>query len=220
MVRSFALPLTALLFLGCANQKPAVQNGAQAATGAPAHSQLAPAEREAALNDLEQTRQAFLASVKGLSDAQYHWKPAPDRWSVAEVAEHITVAESGIFGMLHDKVMTTPTPPELLAQVQHDDARLRRLVTDRTEKRQAPEMLKPSGRFPNLDAVTTAFNQSRDKTEDYVKNTSDDLRGHASPHPLLKALDGYQWLLLLSAHCARHTAQIEEVKADPKFPRG
>ena len=32
-------------------------------------------------------------------------------------------------------------------------------------------------------------------------------------------LDGYQWLLLLSTHSERHTAQIEEVKADPNFPK-
>ena len=31
-------------------------------------------------------------------------------------------------------------------------------------------------------------------------------------------MDGYQWLLLLSAHSGRHTEQIEEVKADPNFP--
>jgi hypothetical protein len=31
-------------------------------------------------------------------------------------------------------------------------------------------------------------------------------------------MDAYQWLLLLAAHTERHTAQIEEIKADPKFP--
>jgi hypothetical protein len=31
--------------------------------------------------------------------------------------------------------------------------------------------------------------------------------------------DGYQWLVLISAHSARHTLHIEEVKADPNFPK-
>ena len=43
--------------------------------------------------------------------------------------------------------------------------------------------------------------------------------GHSVPHPALKTIDAYQWLLLLAAHSARHTAQIEEVKADPNFPK-
>ena len=93
------------------------------------------------------------------------------------------------------------------------------MVTDRSHKVQAPEVLKPTGRFPTLESVQTAFGQNRDKIVTYVQSTQDDLRGHAASHPLFKALDGYQWLLLLSAHGARHTAQIAEVKADPKFPR-
>jgi hypothetical protein len=46
-----------------------------------------------------------------------------------------------------------------------------------------------------------------------VKTTDDSLRQHAAAHPALKMLDGYQWLLLLSAHTERHTLQIEEAKA-------
>ena len=45
-----------------------------------------------------------------------------------------------------------------------------------------------------------------------------DLRGHAAPHPAFRMLDGYQWILLLSGHAARHTAQIEEVKRAPGYP--
>lgn len=222
MVRTFSFPLTALLLVACAGHNGAAPTGT-AATSASAPAQpgvpLTQQEREKLTQNLEATRQAFLSSVKGLSDAQFRFKPAPDRWSIAEVAEHIVVAEERIYGMVTEKIAHTPTPPELLAQVQHDDARLSTMVTDRSHKIQAPEMLKPTGRFPNLDSVVTAFGQVRDKTEAYEQTTQDDLRAHAMPHPVLKALDGYQWLLLVSAHCARHTAQIEEVKASPNFPR-
>ena len=54
---------------------------------------------------------------------------------------------------------------------------------------------------------------------DYVRTTNDDLRDHFGPHPTLGTLDGYQWILLISAHSERHTKQIEEVKADPNFPK-
>jgi hypothetical protein len=36
---------------------------------------------------------------------------------------------------------------------------------------------------------------------------------------MLGPLDAYQWILLISAHSERHTKQIEEVKADPNFPK-
>jgi hypothetical protein len=57
---------------------------------------LTPQERELALKELQRTRDKFLQSIAGLSQKQWTFKPAPDRWSVAEVAEHIAVAESGI----------------------------------------------------------------------------------------------------------------------------
>ena len=211
---ALALPLAALL-LGCAGSNASTASTASVHTPGP----LTAAEREAAVKDLDASRQAFLASLQGLSEAQYRFKPAPDRWSIAEVAEHIALADERIFGIVTEKVMSAPTDAKLLAQVQHDDERVRTMVTDRSHKVQAPEVLKPTGRFPTMESVQTAFGQSRDKIVTYVQNTQDDLRGHAAAHPLLKALDGYQWLLLLSAHCARHTAQIAEVKADPKFPR-
>jgi hypothetical protein len=214
-IRKHVLPLTALLLFACAGQKNTVTPSAAAGSAATTSA----SDRESAVKELEDSRRAFLASVQGLSEAQYRFKPAPDRWSVAEVAEHIAVSEEKIGQNIMDKIMSQPTPPELLAQVQHDDERIRRLLLDRTTHRQAPEFLKPTGRFPALTEVTVSFGQSRDKIVAYVQNTKEDFRGHAGPHPALKAMDGYQWLVLLSAHCRRHTAQIEEVKADPNFPR-
>ena len=176
-------------------------------------------ERENAMKELIESRQKLLAALSGLSDAQYRWKPSPDRWSVAEVAEHLAVAEERLYGMITEKIMKSPTPPELLSQVQHDDSKLKQQVLDRSAKVKAPEMLQPAGRYNSVEAVTAAFNANRDKTVAYVRNTQEDLRGHAAPHPLLKALDGYQWILLMSAHVGRHTAQIAEIKADPRFPK-
>ena len=65
----------------------------------------------------------------------------------------------------------------------------------------------------------TEIHGTCDERFEDVKETKDDLRGHGMPHPVLKTLDGYQWVLLIAGHSARHTAQIDEVKADPKFPK-
>ena len=73
-----------------------------AQTAAPAT--LTPEERELALKSFQTTRDNFLKSIAGLSQAQWTFKPAPDRWSVAEVAEHITVSESGLFGLVQKQI--------------------------------------------------------------------------------------------------------------------
>jgi len=57
--------------------------------------------------ELEGSKKAFLDATKGLSEAQWNFKSAPDRWSVAECADHIALAEGFIFGRITDGVMKT-----------------------------------------------------------------------------------------------------------------
>jgi DinB superfamily len=176
-------------------------------------------ERDAALKSLQATHDAFLKSVAGLSEKQWKFKPAPDRWSVAEVSEHIAVSESAIFGLVSKQIMTGPLDPAKRAEVAGKDEVVLNKVPDRSRKAQAPEFLKPTNRWATREETTKAFEDARKTTMDYVRTTEDDLRDHFFPHPLIGTLDAYQWILLISAHSERHTKQIEEVKADPNFPK-
>ena len=180
---------------------------------------LTPQEREAALKQFETSRDNFLKSISGLSQKQWTFKPGPDRWSVAEVAEHITVSESAIFSLVQKQVMTSPAAPEKRDQVKGKDEMILQRVPDRSHKAQAPEFLRPTGRWATEAELAKTFEDSRGATMEYVRTTNDDLRDHFFDHPVFGTLDGYQWLLLISAHSARHTAQIEEVKTDPNFPK-
>ena len=190
-----------------------------AQTAPAASTPLTPQEREFALSQFETTRANFLKSIAGLSQKQWTFKPAPDRWSVAEVAEHITVSESTIMGLIQKQIMTSPAAPEKREQVKGKDQMLLQRMPDRSHKAQAPEMLRPTGRWATQADLTKAFEDARKSNMDYIRTTNDDLRDHFFDHPAFGTLDGYQWLLLISAHSARHTAQIEEVKADPNFPK-
>jgi hypothetical protein len=191
---------------------------AQTATPA-ASTPLTPQEREFALKQFETSRDNFLKSIAGLSQKQWTFKPAPDRWSVAEVAEHITVSESTLGGLVEQKLMQSPAAPEKRAEVKGKDDLILQRVPDRSHKAQAPEFLRPTGRFATEADLTKAFEDARKANIDYIRTTNDDLRDHFFDHPVFGTLDGYQWLLLISTHSARHTAQIEEVKADPNFPK-
>ena len=157
-----------------------------------------------------------MSETKGLSDAQWNFKSAPDRWSVAEVVEHIAAAEDLLRGTVEQKVMKAPAEPgrDLKAT---DDAVLT-MVPDRSHKAQAPEPLKPTNRFGSPDGSLRHFVESREKTEDLLKNTQD-LREHATDGPLGKKLDAYEWILFIGAHSQRHLKQIQEVKADANFPK-
>ncbi len=192
---------------------------AQTSAAAPASTTLSASERESALNSLQATHDAFLKSIAGLSEKQWGFKPAPDRWSIAEVSEHIAVSESAIFGLVQKQIMMSPANPDKRPEVAGTDEIILTKVPDRSRKAQAPEFLKPTNRWATREELTKAFEDSRKATMDYVRTTNDDLRDHFGPHPMLGSLDAYQWILLISAHSERHTKQIEEVKADPNFPK-
>jgi len=192
---------------------------AQSMAAPAAPSTLTPEERAAALKSLQATHDAFLQSISGLSEKQWTFKPAPDRWSIAEVSEHITVAEGMLMKLVQERIMSGPATPEKRAEVKVTDVQILTLVPDRTHKAQAPDFLKPTGRFATREETVKAFEQARNATMDYVQTTNDDLRDHFAPHPMLGMMDGYQYILLISAHSERHTKQIEEVKADPSYPK-
>jgi DinB superfamily len=196
----------------------ALSSSAQTAA-APAAKTLTPEEREVALKSLQATRDAFLKSIAGLSEQQWKFKPAPDRWSVAEVSEHIAISESTLLGLVQGKIMASPAAPEKRADDKFTDQQILAMIPDRSHKAQAPEFLKPTNRWATREELVSAFEKSRDATIDYVRTTNDDLRDHFGTHPTLGTLDAYQWILLISAHSERHTKQIEEVKADPNFPK-
>jgi len=174
------------------------------------------AEKDRALQYLETTKKNVLEATKGLSETQWNFKPAPDRWSVAQVMEHIAASEDFIRGMVKEKVMLAPAG-EPGRDVKKADEAVLAMIPDRTNKVQAPEPLVPTNRFGSPEGSMKHFVESRAVTEDYLKTTAG-LRGHVADSPLGK-LDGYEFVLLIAAHSERHTKQINEVKADPNFPK-
>jgi hypothetical protein len=188
-------------------------------TSASAPSTLTKEERDHAIEYLKQTEKDFLAATEGLSDAQWKFKAGPDRWSIAETAEHIGITEQTIWQLVSEKMMKSPATPEKAAEAKGKDEIILTKVPDRSRKAQAPEKLKPTGRWATRAALAKDFEDTRSQEIAFLKDTKEDLRNHFEEHPFLKTIDAYQWLLLNGAHCKRHTLQILEVKADPNYPK-
>lgn len=184
--------------------------------GAASAQEVTQAEKDRALQYLETTKRNLLEATKGLSEEQWNFRPAPDRWSVAQVVEHIAAAEDLLLDTTKEKVMTSPAGEPGRDFKKTDEAVLM-MVPDRSHKAQAPEPLVPTNRFGSPESSVKHFVESRAVTEDFLKSTAG-LRDHVMDSPLGK-LDGYEFVLFIAAHSERHTKQINEVKTDPNFPK-
>jgi hypothetical protein len=173
-------------------------------------------DRTRALQYLESTRKNLVEATQGLSEAQWNFKPSPFRWSIAQVMEHIATSEDFLRGITENQVLKAPAISD--RDIKQTDERVLTMIPDRSFKVAAPAPLRPNNRYNTPDAALKHFLESRDKTIDLLK-TNSELRAHAVDNAALGKVDGYQFILLIAAHSERHTKQLNEVKADPKFPK-
>lgn len=63
-----------------------------------------------AIDHLSATPDIFRALLTGVSDEQASWKPAPDRFSIAELLEHLSQVEGHYFRLLADAIVSSDDP--------------------------------------------------------------------------------------------------------------
>ena len=169
---------------------------------------LAPADRAALLDILAASAARFREATGGLTEAQWNHKPAPDKWSPTDLAEHIALSEE-VMPRLARKALNEPAMPRDETQVREQDEEIVDSMKDDAWHGNATESIRPKHTFPNGAAAAATFLERRARTMDYVRDTDDPLREHTFPHPAYGPLDGFQWLLMLAHHSDRHVRQIE-----------
>jgi hypothetical protein len=175
------------------------------------------AERSFLIEQLEKSKKDFLASIAGVTAAQWKFKPAPEVWSVAECAEHIILAEDYLLGAAQG-MLKTPAVERPETSTAEQDKKIVVMIGDSSHKARDPEMIGPSAKFPTPADAAKEFTARRDKSLDYARTTTDELRVHASKGPI-GTMDAYQLLLLMAVHTGRHTDQIREVQANADYPK-
>jgi len=63
------------------------------------------------ISQLEATPEVLRLLMEGLSDEDAHWKPAPGRFSIAEVLEHMSHAEGHLFRGRVERMVDEDNPP-------------------------------------------------------------------------------------------------------------
>jgi hypothetical protein len=180
-------------------------------------------ELDQARKFLEQTQNSVVGATKGLSEAQWRFKPAPDRWSIVENLDHIVIVQERVLGPILDQLADAPAPPADRDSEQVDAIVINQF-SNRLARFQAPEFVHPANQIiPNELLSRLAANYARLAE---CLESRPGLRQHVVPAAPLKAvskgahevMDGYQWILAAAAHTERHTKQMLEVMAQPGYP--
>jgi hypothetical protein len=166
------------------------------------------------VDHLNRQREVLRSAVARVPAHQREQKPAPDRWSVAEVLEHLAIVEMRVAGLLSAAVHQAPEQANAASAgaATMAEQQLNRLV-DRSTRRQTSEAGTPSGQF-DAQAAWAMLESARQHLLDVLNAARGrDLSEVRRPHPLLGELNGWEWIAFIGGHDARHAAQIDEVGA-------
>ena len=174
---------------------------------------LTPGERQRLIAHLQMTEAWLAGELAGLSDAQLTFKMTPDSWSIANVVEHLAIAEPQYWANL-EASMKEPVKADYKPTA--TDEQMLWYGIDRTNRQRTGEARVPHGQFTTAQASLASFRALRAKMLETAKTSQDDFRGR----PFMGGgQDVYQWFLMISTHAQRHILQIREIKAHAAYPK-
>jgi hypothetical protein len=161
-------------------------------------------------NANDRVHEKLAAVLSSVSDDAATVAPDGEEWSVAQIAEHVSIVEGGISRICAKLLSKAEAngqrsgPLDLAEFVKKADG-----IAD--VKLEAPDMVRPSGSRSIAESLEVmaenrkAFEQLKEKFEMF------DCSGHKFPHPYLGDLSALEWLALAGGHKVRHIRQIKRV---------
>jgi hypothetical protein len=162
---------------------------------------------------LDTNRAALLEAIRSAPEHARGTRPAPDRWSVAEVVSHLAAVEGRIGLFLASKIEEARNAG--LGQETDDSAieptiDIPRLI-DRERKLTASDAVQPRV-DADVDDAVAKLAAHRDRLKKVIVAADGLALGEiVAPHPVLGSINAYQWIFFLGGHEARHTGQILEI---------
>jgi hypothetical protein len=160
---------------------------------------------------LADTRARLLALVERVPPQLRDRRPAPHRWSVAEILEHLARADSGVARLFTTRGAAAPAEPSPdLERAQYTSAHVAR-VLDRNLRIEAPERIRPTEGITWQEALKQ-LHAARVQLEGAIVAAHPEALDRVTHvHPVIGPLVLRGWIDFTAHHEARHTAQIAEI---------
>ncbi len=180
-------------------------------------------DRAHLISEFESTKKVIHDLVDRLSFEQWNFKPDEDSWSIGYIIEHLQLQEDMHYREVRIVSMQPPRPEYSLKTLGNDE-KVNEYATN-PQKGMADWNVTPLGRWPTKKLSLMAFDRSRDKMIELIRNMKADLRQQVTFRNIPDETDFrsvrnlHQILLTTIAHVKRHTSQIESVLANESFPK-
>jgi len=153
-----------------------------------------------AIDHLAVTPEILRLLMGGISDEDAQWKPAPDRWSIAEVLEHLSHLE-GRFRVRIDTMMAEDNPEVEAYDTKAYDA---------------------EGKYSNREAEESFahWEEQREDNVEFLRGLDRSMLGRTARHASIGAITIEHMLNEWAFHDLGHVRQIAElVRARVYYPR-
>jgi hypothetical protein len=165
-----------------------------------------------AIVNIRKASERFLAEGATASAGQWTFRPAPGQWSMAEVTEHVAIANQGILRLLSQHLRASALGAATPAVI---DDEIPYLFYRGEEP---PNVGTPTGTWTARPEAAKAFGASVQPILDWAATADFELRKCGVAHPVFGLMDGVQWLLFAVAHTERHRAQLVGLRKHKDFP--
>jgi hypothetical protein len=200
-----------------------------------------------ALDEFRATRERTLAMVKGLTQEQFDFVPAPDRWSIGEVLDHMLLAErlnrqqietlielkrkgrkpelNLSFSDLNISVARVPQTllsllegPLTLMNMFVPNSLRNYLTRNRLIPFRNPDAASPRRGRPSNELCSDLIASLQETERLFQSNPQFDYEEMIVQHPLLGRYDVPGLLRFMSAHEERHQSQIASTQTASSSP--
>lgn len=176
---------------------------------------ISSSERHLVVTQLKDSRKNFISATSGLSQAQLNFIPAGGS-SIKQLCTQIESFNNEIWSKAEASLQTPKEQHCMMEKTCCSSAAKEAKATGC--KKACSELSSHHSAWAGKGNITDCIKISQTGLIKYAKTTTEDLHGHILDTEN-GSMDIYQALLSISSNTNQLTAQINKVKADPRFPR-
>jgi rubrerythrin len=160
----------------------------------------------------DKIREKLKTTIGGLSDELATAAIEGEKWTIAQVVEHICIVEDGmtrICAKLLRKAEAENKTSDGAAKISGNFLKGIQDIAER--KLEAPEMVRPTGTKTIAESIAKMEENRRKLIEMRPLFESIDGTHGTFPHPFLGEMTAHEWLALVGGHELRHLRQIKNM---------